>query len=339
MSKLRKILFPFSILYDGVTSLRNKLFETGILKSTKFDIPIIVVGNLSVGGTGKTPQIEYLIRLLKEDHNIAVLSRGYKRKTKGFFLADESVTVDQLGDEPFQYYTKFNEVIVAVCEDRVNGINRMKKIQNPPKIILLDDAFQHRKVKSEFNILLTSYNDLYVDDLILPAGNLRESSRGAKRATIAVVTKCPKDLSAVKRQKIKERLKLKEGQYLFFTTINYSNFIKGERGSLSLEELKEYEILLVTGIANPNPLIEFLKSKDLSIKHLKFSDHHDFTQGEIVEIKTQFEKIPIKNKIIITTEKDYVRLKNHLKINFLEIEVAFLEDGEKFDEMIKNYVG
>ncbi len=338
MSKLRKILFPFSILYDGVTSLRNKLFETGILKSTKFDISIIVVGNLSVGGTGKTPQIEYLIRLLKEDHNIAVLSRGYKRKTKGFLLADESVTVTQLGDEPFQYYSKFNEIIVAVCEDRVNGINQLKKIQNPPEIILLDDAFQHRKVNSEFNILLTPYNDLYVDDLILPAGNLRESSRGAKRANIVVVTKCPKDLSAVKRRKIKERLKLKEGQYLFFTTINYSNQITSESGLLSLEELKKYEILLVTGIANPKPLVEFLKSKDLNIKHLKFSDHHDFSQGEVVEIKSQFDKISIKDKVILTTEKDYVRLKNQLKINFLEIEVAFIKDGEEFDEMIKNYV-
>ncbi len=338
MSTLRKILFPFSILYDGVTVIRNKLFDAGIFKSTKFSIPVIVVGNLSVGGTGKTPQIEYLVRLLKDTYKIAVLSRGYKRKSTGFFLADENSNSDQIGDEPFQFYNKFKDVYIAVDEARVNGINELQKLENPPDIVLLDDAFQHRKVDAGFNILLTPFNDLYVNDLILPAGNLRESKRGAKRADVVVVTKCPKNISIIQQQKIAQKLKLNKNQQLFFTTISYSDSVKNERGSQLLKELKDTEILLVTGIANPTPLVSYIKSKGLTFKHLEFSDHHNFEKCDVDKINVEFNKITSKNKLILTTEKDYGKLNNKLSISYLEIEAAFISNGNEFNKIIKNYV-
>jgi tetraacyldisaccharide 4'-kinase len=191
------LLFPFSILYGWITSIRNFLFDKGIFKSYSFDIPIIAVGNLSVGGTGKTPQIEYLIRLLSPNYKIAILSRGYKRKSKGFVLADPTSNAEILGDEPFQIYQKFPNTIVAVDADRKNGIENLLVLNEKPDVILLDDAFQHRKVKAGFYILLTGYDDLFYSDFILPAGNLRESRSGAKRANVIIITKCPKDISKI----------------------------------------------------------------------------------------------------------------------------------------------
>lgn len=194
MKLLRFLLFPFAVLYDIITRVRNWFFNLGILKSTSFNIPVIAVGNLSVGGTGKSPQIEYLIRLLKDDYNIAVLSRGYKRKTEGFQIVNDAHTAEDVGDEPLQFYKKFKTAItVAVDADRTNGIQQLLQRNNPPKIVLLDDAYQHRKVTASSYILLTKYNDLFVDDFLLPTGNLRESRRGAKRAKVIVVTKCPEE--------------------------------------------------------------------------------------------------------------------------------------------------
>ncbi len=195
MNLIRKIVFPFAILYGLVTSLRNFLYDAGILKSFSFNLPVIVVGNLSVGGTGKTPQIEYLIRLLSDKYKVAALSRGYKRKTTGFILADANANAEIIGDEPFQYYTKFPNIQVAVDADRKNGIEQLLSNSRQPEVVLLDDAYQHRKVKAGFYILLTSYNELYSDDFQLPTGNLRENRSGAKRANVIVVTKCPSDLS------------------------------------------------------------------------------------------------------------------------------------------------
>jgi len=225
MNLLRKILFPFAILYGIITSIRNFLFDVGILKSYSFDLPIIAVGNLSVGGTGKTPQIEYLIRLLSDTYKIATLSRGYKRQSKGFVLADSGSNATVLGDEPFQFYQKFPEIQVAVDADRKNGIEQLLLQKEIPQIILLDDAFQHRKVKAGFYILLTSYGDLYSNDFILPTGNLRESRSGAKRANIVVVTKCPKMLSHKEQKSIQSKLKLTKNQELYFSFIDYDDSI------------------------------------------------------------------------------------------------------------------
>src|SRR6187402_2887550 len=208
MNLLRKILFPLAVLYGWVTQLRNFLFDIGILKSYSFDLPVIAVGNLSVGGTGKTPQIEYLIRLLSSKYKVATLSRGYKRKSEGFVLADETSNAEILGDEPFQFFQKFKNVQVAVDANRKNGIEQLLSQPEKPEVILLDDAYQHRKVKAGFYILLTAYGDLYSDDFILPTGNLRESRSGANRADIVIVTKCPNNLSDQDQNKIQRKLKL-----------------------------------------------------------------------------------------------------------------------------------
>ncbi|MCF6280325.1 MAG: tetraacyldisaccharide 4'-kinase [Flavobacteriaceae bacterium] len=338
MSKIRKILYPLSVLYGEITKIRNKMYDKGVLKSTQFEVPVIVVGNLSVGGTGKTPQIEYLIRLLKKDYKIAVLSRGYKRKSKGFLIADVSSDAQQIGDEPFQYYQKFENIIVAVDADRVNGINQLKGLENSPEIILLDDAFQHRKVDAGFNILLTPYNDLYVDDTMLPTGNLRERVEGAERAQIIIVTKCPKELSEEKQFEVASKLNPTLYQTVFFSTIDYSTVVKDKKEEISLENLKEYQVVLVTGIANPMPLKKYLESKNIQFEHLKYPDHYEFSGKDIHKIKSIFDKISSNKKMILTTEKDFVRLDNLLNSKFLEIKTAFINHGQDFDKKIINYV-
>jgi tetraacyldisaccharide 4'-kinase len=338
LSLFRKILFPFSIVYDGVTFFRNVFFNKGIFKSTQFDLPIIIVGNLSVGGTGKTPHIEYLIHLLKDDYKIAVLSRGYKRKSKGFLLGNENANVFDLGDEPFQYYSKFSNIYVAVDEDRVHGINELRTLEAPPQIVLLDDAYQHRKVNSKFNVLLTSYGELYTDDLVLPAGNLRENKRGAKRAAIVVVTKCPNVLSEIEKQLIKQKLKLEKYQELFFSKVSYSDIIKNKYERIPVNSLLAHNIILVTGIAKSQPMVDFLNSKNLNVKHLKYADHHNFLEEEIDQIKREFESINSENKLILTTEKDYSRLRERLDIYYLEIKIDFFDKRNRFDSLVKTYV-
>jgi len=321
-----------------IIRVRNLFFDTGILKSKQFDIPVIAVGNLSVGGTGKTPQIEYLIRLLKKNYRIAVVSRGYKRKTSGFVLADENSNAAQLGDEPYQYYQKFEDIIVAVDEQRVHGIEQLLKLQTPPEIVLLDDAFQHRKVKAGFYILLTAYDDLYVNDFMLPTGNLRENKSGAKRAKVVVVTKCPKNLSEVEQTKIAKKLQLEKFQKLFFSYIAYDNSITCLEHDLPLDTLVDYEVLLVTGIANPEPLKEYLSSKSIKYKHIKFPDHHDFSKIDVDKIKKAFKEITSDKKLILTTEKDFVRLKDSLEICYLKIKTSFINGQSDFDTIVKNYV-
>ena len=254
---LRKILYPVSIIYGAIIKVRNYLYNKQIFKSTKFEMSTIVVGNLSVGGTGKTPQIEYLIRLLRASFEVAVLSRGYKRKSKGFVLANETVNAEIIGDEPYQYYQKFSTIKVAVDADRVNGIEELSRLEEKPEVILLDDAYQHRKVEGGFNILLTSYNNLYIDDKMLPTGNLREQVSSAKRAQVILVTKCPNNLSEDAQLNIIQKLKPKHNQTVFFTCIEYDAKLKGS-SELLVEDLKSYEVLLITGIANPVPLTQFL---------------------------------------------------------------------------------
>lgn len=335
MNLLRKILFPFAVLYGFITSIRNFLFDNGILRSYSFDVPIIAVGNLSVGGTGKTPQIEYLIRLLLPKYKIATLSRGYKRQSEGFVLADPSSNAAILGDEPFQFYTKFNTIQVAVDADRKNGIEQLLSQTNKPEVILLDDAFQHRKVKAGFYILLTSYGDLYSDDFMLPTGNLRESRNGAKRANIIVVTKCPASLSLEEQNKIKTQLQLQSNQELYFSYIDYDDSIYSENITMKVSEIKNVDKLLLAGIAKPEPFFGYLQSKNEEC--LTYADHHHFTENDIINIKNKS-----KNKIIITTEKDFVRLKGSIRkeqLFYLPIRSSFLSASEDFDKTITNYVG
>lgn len=337
MKLLRFLLFPFAVLYDLVTTIRNYCFDTGVIKSTSFDIPLIAVGNLSVGGTGKTPQIEYLIKLLENDYKIAVLSRGYKRKTNGFITLNNSHTAEDVGDEPLQFFKKFgNKVTVAVDANRTNGIEQLLQSNNPPEVVLLDDAYQHRKVKASFYVLLTKFNDLYVDDFILPTGNLRESRRGAKRANVIVVTKSPENLSVKEQNVIRKKLKLQQDQQLFFSTIIYNTVLEGKNKVL-VNDLKEYEVVLVTGIANPTPMLEFLNTKNVSYQHLKFPDHHHFSKEDIASVNKAFETISTDKKILLTTEKDYVRLENKLEnLSYLSINASFLKDENVFNNTIIN---
>lgn len=337
MNLLRKILFPFAVLYGFITSIRNFLFDKGVLKSYSFDIPIIAVGNLSVGGTGKTPQIEYLIRLLSPQYKVATLSRGYKRQSKGFVLADSTSNAENLGDEPFQFFTKFKNIQVAVDADRKNGIEQLLSQQEKPDVLLLDDAFQHRKVKAGLYILLTSYGDLYSDDFMLPTGNLRESRSGAKRAHIIIVTKCPPSLSINEKEKIKKFLHIDKGdnQQLYFSYIDYDDFIYSDGESIKVSEIKNVDKLLLAGIAKPNPFFAYLQNE--SDEKLVFPDHHHFTAKDINEIKYKSQ-----NKIIITTEKDFVRLKGSIpkeKLFYLPIRSSFISESENFDKTIINYVG
>ena len=335
MNLLRKLLFPFSILYGVIMSIRNFLFDAGFLKSYSFDLPIIAVGNLSVGGTGKTPQIEYLIRLLSEKYKIATLSRGYKRQSKGFILAQVDSNARLLGDEPFQFFEKFPSIQVAVDADRKNGIEQLLSLPQKPEVILLDDAFQHRKVKAGFYIVLTSYGDLYWYDFMLPTGNLRETRSGAKRADVIIVTKCPFDLSLDRQNDIRKELKLAGNQQLYFTFIAYDTFIYGESRKINIDKIQSVAKVLVTGIAKPEPFFTYLKnSNDVC---LSFPDHHNFTEKDILEIKNSAQ-----NNIIITTEKDYMRLKGSLpseQLFYLPIKSAFISEKENFEKTIIDYVG
>ena len=332
----RFLLFPFAILYDFITRIRNYFYDVGIFKSTSFDVPVIAVGNLSVGGTGKTPQIEYLIRILQNEYTIAVLSRGYKRKTSGFIRINASHTAADVGDEPLQFYKKFSTISVAVDENRVNGIQELHK-NCTPDIILLDDAFQHRKVAAGFYLLLTNYNDLFLDDFLLPTGHLRESRCGAKRANSIVVTKCPQNLSKEKQNELREKLIVRSNQQVFFSTINYHPKTLGSL-QISIDVLHEYEIVLVTGIANPTPLLEFLKDRYCKIHHIAFSDHHHFTSQDIDKIIIKFKEITSDKKIVLTTEKDYMRLVDQIsELSYLEIATEFLEGKERFIKEIKSF--
>ena len=333
MNLLRKLLFPFAILYGFITSLRNYLYDKGILKSYSFDIPVIAVGNLSVGGTGKTPQIEYLIRLLSPNYKVATLSRGYKRKSEGFILADAATTAEILGDEPFQYFKKFRDIQVAVDADRKNGIEQLLNQKSRPEIILLDDAFQHRKVKAGFYILLTAYEDLFCDDFMLPTGNLRESRNGAKRANLIIVTKCPLDITELEQQNIKNKLAV--DLPIYFSSIDYDDKVYNDTESLAVSDLKLTPKMLLAGIAKPKPFFDYLQTDKDEV--MTFSDHHHFSESDILNIKSR-----AIDKIIVTTEKDFVRLNAKIlrkQLFYLPIKSKFLSNQESFDTIIFNYVG
>ncbi|QRM88088.1 tetraacyldisaccharide 4'-kinase [Lacinutrix sp. WUR7] len=332
MKLLRYFLFPVVPIYYLVTWLRNVFYDNGIFKSQSYDFPVLAVGNLSVGGTGKTPMIEYLIALLKDKKQVATLSRGYKRSSEGFYLADNNANAKLLGDEPFQFYRKFKKDIqVAVDADRQNGIKNLMQQETAPEVILLDDAYQHRKVKAGFYVLLTTYSNLYTKDWVLPTGNLREPRAGAKRANCIVVTKCPDNLSAIEKDEIIRSINPKANQSVFFSAIRYADSVFSEEKKLGLKTLHDFT--LVTGIANATPLVNHLKTEGLQFDHLNFKDHHDFTAQDIELFKSK--------SLIITTEKDYVRL---LQFDALKDKVFYLpitvniDRAEAFNAKVLEFV-
>lgn len=331
MKLLRYLLVFIVPIYYMVTRLRNWLYDKGWKESKTYDFPVICVGNLSAGGTGKTPMVEYLIRLLKNETKLATLSRGYGRQSEGFKLGDNTSNASVLGDEPFQFYNKFSEdILVAVDANRQHGIAQLIR-QNPkPEVVLLDDAFQHRKVNAGYTILLTTYSHLYVDDFVLPTGNLREPKKGAKRANIIVVTKCPEGLSVTKKDTIKKKLKPLPQQHVFFSSIAYSNTVLNENKVVALDDLPSFK--LVTGIANAKPLVDFLNRNKLNFEHLNFKDHHVFTNTEIADLS--------KYDCVVTTEKDYMRLKDEIalkgKLYYLPITIK-IDEAAQFDALVKTF--
>ena len=313
---MRFLLLPFAILYGLGVQLRHFLYDRGWLSSKRYPFPILCVGNLAVGGTGKTPMVEYLVRLLGQEQ-VAILSRGYRRKTRGFVLADDSATAMTLGDEPYQYHRKFPRATVAVCESRQEGIERL--LENPHfKYIILDDAFQHRKVQAGTNLLLTSYDKLYTQDFLLPVGSLRDIRSRARKAQIIIVTKCP-ELTQTEQEKIIQQLKPLPSQKVYFTTIAYSDRVYSHEDSQALKDFIATPFTLVTGIANPTPLVDFLEKQGASFEHLAYSDHHHFSNRELEFLRQKGR--------ILTTEKDYVRLEGALStLYYLPIETQFLND-------------
>ncbi len=346
--KTNKWLLPVSWLYGFGVGVRNLLFDRGLLRSRSFDIPVISVGNISVGGTGKTPHVEYLIRLLRPDFKVAVLSRGYKRATQGFVLADNNSTSRDIGDEPKQIKSKFGDVVVAVDEDRCDGIEQLLAIPSTSglDVVLLDDAYQHRYVKPGLSILLVDSNRLITDDALLPAGRLREPASGKQRADIIVVTKCRADMSASDIQRVTRALAPAAHQEIFFSCMEYQRlqplFCGEDRPLSQLDE----NVLLVSGIANPSPLLSELRRHTSHIRHLSYPDHHHFTASDIAAIQEAYETLP-QPRCIITTEKDAARLGNAKRLSDearrniyqLPIRVRILENKQDlFDKKIKNYV-
>lgn len=344
LKSFRILLLPFALLYWLGIAIRNWLYDKRILESTSFGLPLICVGNLSVGGTGKSPMVEYLVANLKNKFKVATLSRGYKRKTRGYALADEKATALEIGDEPMQFHLKFPEVPVAVGEERILAIPELLHDRPETKVIILDDAFQHRTVKAGLNILLTDYNNLFTRDFYLPTGDLRDLKSSYKRAEIIVVTKCKKDLEEVEKQKLIKEINPLPGQQVFFTAINYSRpyhiISKIEKG---LD--KKVEILLVTGIANPRPLKKLLEEHSNTYQMLQYADHHIFTIDDLKEIKQAFKKIDAVEKVILTTEKDAVRLLKFsdeikdLPFYVVPVRHQFLfQEESRFDKLVSDFV-
>ena len=348
--KINKWLLPLSWLYGIGIKTRNKLFDIGMLKSRAFDIPVISVGNITVGGSGKTPHVEYLVRLLKDKAKVAVLSRGYKRKSSGFVLATKNSSVSDIGDEPYQIKKKYEFVHVAVDKDRCHGIDQIlgKKATADTDVVILDDAFQHRYVKPGINILLVDYHRLIIYDKLLPAGRLREPQEGKERADIVIISKCPKDMKPMDFRVLIKAMSLRPYQKLYFTTLKYGNLKPLYCGDdMSLGEItSRHNILLLTGIASPKQMILDLSPYTQNISPMTFGDHHQFTQKDIQSLNEKFAAM-LGPKIIITTEKDATRLygmeglSDDVRHNIysLPVEVKFILDQQnKFNKKIIDYV-
>ena len=340
MSVFRKLLFPLSLVYDGITRFKNFLYNQGFLTSKTFNIPLIVIGNLSVGGTGKTPHTEYISRLLHPVKKLAVLSRGYGRKTKGYVLANKNSTASEIGDEPLQIFQNIPNITVAACEDRVTGVKHL--INNElVNTIVLDDAFQHRKIKGSFYILISTFDKPFYNDLILPAGNLRESKTNKNRANLIIISKCPKDLSYKNQQLVLSKINPLPHQHVFFSTIKY-DLPKQFHGSHSWNSTNN--VLLVTGIVNPKPLKTHLELSGKVVETLSFKDHHNYTLNDIKEITKILtsKKTPF---IIATTSKDRVKIEELISntntdFSFFEIPITIdflFNQQEEFNSIITNH--
>jgi tetraacyldisaccharide 4'-kinase len=341
---------PLAYIYGLITLIRNRLYDWQFLKVTKFDIHTIGVGNLSVGGAGKTPHVEYLIKLLlNEEPRIATLSRGYKRKTKGFVLADDLSSAEQIGDEPLIYKYKYN-IQVAVDSDRVNGVKKLLASEtNVPKIVLLDDVFQHRSIKCGLNIIVSDFNQLYFNDVMLPAGTLREFKSGVNRADIIIVSKVPEKTSPIEIRNILKDIKPLAHQQVFFSYLKYGELyaINNKENKIdTLNDLYRYTIVSFAGIANEKPMTNYLKEYAANLKHLKFPDHHEFSIKDLEDIEYYYNSIESGNKLLVTTEKDFMRLMinpvwenaKRMNIYILPVEVTFKEKEEEFNQVILKYV-
>jgi len=348
----RPFLLPLSPIYRMIVSLRNLLFDTGVLPVERFSFPVISVGNITVGGTGKTPLVEFLVRLLHKDFRVAVLSRGYKRKSRGFVMASRKSTLAVIGDEPLQIKKKFPDIQVAVDNNRVHGIQQLLQKQPAPGVILLDDAYQHRYVKPGLSILLVDYTRPVFNDVMLPAGNLREPWCNSKRADIIVVTKCPSHLTPADKDLFISKL-LRKKQDIYFTTYAYGQPVfvfppKDGKDHVSYKHLRNTGsgIFLVTGIANPQPVLQFLNHVLRVNESMLFPDHHNFIKTDMDAIQSVFNSMPNDEKYIVVTEKDAVRLRELLVMDkslrrallYIPIEVEFLGDGKSFEKKILKYI-
>jgi tetraacyldisaccharide 4'-kinase len=338
MKVLRPLLFPFAVLYDAITSIRNRLYDRGTRPTASFEVPIIGVGNLSVGGTGKTPMIEYLIRLFSGSYKIATLSRGYRRKTRGVRIANDNDNANTIGDEPLQFYRKFKgRLVVGVGEERVLAIPHILHEHADIGLILLDDSFQHRRVKPSFQILLTDYHNLFVSDYLLPAGRLRESKAGASRADVIVVTKCPSNITDDQMISIESSIRKYSKKAVFFSKICYGNLLPMS----NVSSYRPEKIILVSGIANPAPIEQYLRKNFNLVRKFTFPDHHVYTKKEMETICSAAAQ---ERAAVVTTEKDGVKLdvdffqKASVALHYLPIEVEFLKNGKEFDEMVLNAI-
>jgi tetraacyldisaccharide 4'-kinase len=346
------LLYPVSLLYGLITGIRNFLYNAGILPSVEFPFPVICVGNITVGGTGKTPHTEYIAGLLTENFKVATLSRGYKRKTRDFRIASSSALVSEIGDEPMQIFRNFPDVLVTVDRNRIEGVNRILKEYPETEVIILDDGFQHRRITPGFSILLSDFERLFFRDHMLPYGNLRESKGNMKRADMILITKSPENISPIQRRLIVKEIDKSPYQNLYFTTFRYKppvpvfeNCLEGMQNDFS--EYAGCGIVLITGIANPLPLKEYLQKSYSEIIHLSFPDHHSFNEKDLLSFSSAYNNLNSAHRYLFTTEKDAVRLREFTDIAepirsaffYIPVGIHFLnEDKDEFDNLIINYV-
>jgi|TARA_B110000495_G_C22939998_1_gene549926 tetraacyldisaccharide 4'-kinase len=338
VKKLNFLLYPISLIYELYTSFRNFLFDLGIIDSIEYKTPTIGIGNLSTGGTGKSIVVDYIIGKFKNKNKITTLSRGYNRNTKGFVQASNISTAYEIGDEPFQFYSKHPEINVVVCEDRRKGMNIILKNLPDTDLCIWDDVFQHRFVKPGLMILTTTFQYPFHKDEILPIGNLRENISSAKRADLIVVTKCPNNLSQKDKLSFLESLNPNDNQKVFFSSLTYTQKIKSDSEEVDIDILEDDNFILVTGIADSSYLVNFLKNKGLKFNHLKYSDHYNFNKSSVDKIS----RLSL-NKIILTTEKDFGRLRpkiNNRDIYYIEVGLKFSKEinEEDFDKNIEDYI-
>ncbi|MDL2208922.1 tetraacyldisaccharide 4'-kinase [Parabacteroides sp. OttesenSCG-928-O15] len=351
--KINHALTPLSFFYGLGVGIRNQLFDWGILRSEQFPIPVICVGNLAVGGTGKTPHIEYIIRLLQQkNYRIAVLSRGYKRKTSGFLLADSSSTSEEIGDEPYQIMQKFPDLLLAVDADRREGVRKLLALEENrrPQVVLLDDGFQHRYIKPSFSIILTDYNRLYYHDKLLPAGLLREKARATRRTDVVVVTKCPKDMKPIEYRIIEDHTQLLAHQKVFFTRMVYNDLqpVFEEAKPRMLRDIRrDDDVLAISGIANPTLFEQEILKYSQQVITQHFPDHHDFTKSDFKKLNTLFNNMSSKEKLIIVTEKDAARMRHNMylpeewKQSLYSLPISVLFTGRRetlFDQILLKHI-